>query len=68
MTQLEHDQMSEIQRSQMNQVLRDIERLNESVKAAVSEGLTIEINRAARHHCGGGNWGDVMSPRFMAKA
>jgi hypothetical protein len=66
MTQIELGTMSDTQRSQINQVLHDIERLNESVKAAVNQGLTIEIARAARHHCGTGNWGDVMRPRFVA--
>jgi hypothetical protein len=68
MTTLEHNAMSHMQRSQMEQVLSDIERLNRTIREAVETGLTIELVRAARHHCGGGNWGDVMSPKFLAKA
>ncbi len=67
MTKFENDNMSTSQRSQMEQVLSDIERLNQTVKQAVDAGLTIEFVRAARHHCGAGNWGDVMRPQFLAK-
>jgi hypothetical protein len=67
MTHFESNSMSQIQRSQMERVLDDLERLNQTIKQAVEAGLTIEIIRAARHHCGGGNWGDVMSPKFLAK-
>jgi hypothetical protein len=52
----------------MERVMSDLERLNHTIKEAVETGLTIELVRAARHHCGSGNWGDVMSPKFLAKA
>jgi hypothetical protein len=67
MTRIDTRNMTSTQRQQMTHVLEHIEKLNRSVKQAVESGLTIEISRAARHHCGGGNWGDVMSTQVSAK-
>ena len=36
--------------------------LNAAVCKAVEAGVSIELQRSARHHCGGGNWGDLMMP------
>jgi hypothetical protein len=40
----------------------DLERLNAAVMRAVDAGLSVELSRSARHHCGGGFWGDLLTP------
>lgn len=40
----------------------EIHRLNNAVVQAVEAGMTVELVRASRHHCGAGNWGDMMVP------
>jgi hypothetical protein len=29
---------------------------------AVEAGVSVELIRSARHHCGNGNWGDLLTP------
>ncbi len=60
--------MSEAQRAHVLTVMYDLEKLNASVRKAVDSGLTIELERASRHHCGQGHWGDVMKPNFVKQA
>lgn len=43
----------------------DLHRLNQAVMACVEAGLSIELQRAARHHKDGGYWGDLMVPVIM---
>lgn len=40
----------------------DLHRLNQSVMRAVDAGVSVELIRSARHHCGDGNWGDLLVP------
>ena len=40
----------------------ELDRLNHAVRGAVEAGLSVEMQRAERYHCGRGNWGDVMRP------
>jgi hypothetical protein len=54
--------MTEHQQSSLEAVAINLAKLNQSIKEAVASGLSIEIQRAARHHAGGGYWGDIMVP------
>ncbi len=40
----------------------DLHRLNQSVARCVDAGLSVELQRTARHHAEGGYWGDLMVP------
>lgn len=40
----------------------DLHRLNQSVIRAVDAGVSVELIRSSRHHCGEGNWGDLLVP------
>ena len=37
-------------------------RLNQAVVKAVESGLSVELQRTARHHADGGYWGDLLVP------
>ena len=43
-------------------VAAELERLNAAIRAAVDAGLSVELQRSERYHCGGGCWGDMMKP------
>ena len=43
-------------------VAAELERLNAVIRAAVDAGLSVELHRSERYHCGGGCWGDMMRP------
>ncbi|MGR3434009.1 MAG: hypothetical protein ACU0CO_03835 [Shimia sp.] len=40
----------------------EVHRLNTAIIEAVEAGMTVEMVRASRHHCGEGRWGDMMVP------
>jgi hypothetical protein len=46
----------------------DLHRLNQSVMRAVDAGVSVELIRSARHHCGDGNWGDLLVPVIVKNA
>jgi hypothetical protein len=54
--------LSDTQQAAIRAIANDLHRLNSSVIAAVEQGLSVELSRTARHHCGTGNWGDLMVP------
>ena len=54
--------MSADQQSVIRMVANDLHRLNQSVMKAVEAGVSVELVRSARHHCGNGNWGDLLIP------
>ena len=54
--------MNEMQSEAVRRLANDLHRLNNSVIAAVDAGLSIELQRGARHHAEGGYWGDLMIP------
>jgi hypothetical protein len=62
-SQLEN--MSDDQRSSFMTVAKGIEQLNQSIRSAVDNGLSIELQRVGRHHDGGGFWGDIMMPHIV---
>lgn len=55
-------QMNEDQRSAIRMVANDLHRLNTAVMKAVDSGLSVELQRTARHHADGGYWGDLLVP------
>ncbi|MEF2073382.1 SMc00767 family acetate metabolism repressor [Consotaella aegiceratis] len=54
--------MDEAQQAAVRRLANDLHRLNLSVIAAVEAGVSVELVRSSRHHCGNGNWGDLMIP------
>ena len=54
--------MSENQQAAIRMLANDLHRLNQSVMKAVESGVSVELVRSARHHGGGGNWGDLLTP------
>jgi hypothetical protein len=54
--------MTEKQRVAINRLANELHRLNNAVIAAVDSGISVELQRGARHHAEGGYWGDLMIP------
>ncbi|MGY6707498.1 MAG: SMc00767 family acetate metabolism repressor [Rhizobiaceae bacterium] len=54
--------MSGDQQAAIRMLANDLHRLNQSVMKAVDAGVSVELVRSARHHGGGGNWGDLLIP------
>jgi hypothetical protein len=61
-------EMSEKQRLAINRLANDLHRLNNAVISAVETGISIELQRGARHHVDGGFWGDLMIPIVVKQA
>ena len=55
-------EMSEAQRTAINRLANELHRLNNAVISAVETGISVELQRGARHHVEGGFWGDLMIP------
>ena len=55
-------EMSEAQKTAINRLANDLHRLNNAVINAVETGISVELQRGARHHAEGGFWGDLMIP------
>jgi hypothetical protein len=60
--------MNTDQQSVIRMVANDLHRLNQSVMKAVEAGVSVELVRTARHHCGNGNWGDLLIPVIVTHA
>ena len=54
--------MTERQKQAVMTLANELHRLNHAVVKAVESGLSIELQRVARHHADGGYWGDLMIP------
>ncbi|MFO1034926.1 MAG: hypothetical protein U1E15_12950 [Hyphomicrobiales bacterium] len=54
--------MTEKQRDAIHRLANDLHRLNTSMISAVECGLSVELQRGARHHAEGGYWGDLLIP------
>ena len=54
--------MNENQRHAIHRLATELHRLNNAVIAAVESGISVELQRGARHHTEGGFWGDLMIP------
>ena len=53
------------QQDSVDAVLREVEALNAAIREAVASGVSVEMLRAARHHCGTGCWGDQLRPQVV---
>ena len=54
--------MSDTQTAALRSLGNDLHRLNQSVVRCVEAGLSVELQRTARHHAEGGYWGDLLVP------
>lgn len=54
--------MNDRQSQAIRLLANELHRLNNAVIAAVESGLSVELQRGARHHAEGGFWGDLMIP------
>lgn len=54
--------MSDEQQAAIRQLANELHRLNQSVVRCVESGLSVELQRTARHHAEGGYWGDLLVP------
>jgi hypothetical protein len=54
--------MNNDEQAAIRRLANDLHRLNQSVMQAVEAGVSVELIRSARHHCGNGNWGDLLTP------
>ncbi len=59
--------MSDEQSAAIRNLGNDLHRLNRSVMRCVESGLSVELQRTARHHAEGGYWGDLMVPVVVKK-
>jgi hypothetical protein len=55
-------EMSDEQKLAINRLANELHRLNNAVISAVETGISVELQRGARHHAEGGFWGDLMIP------
>ena len=55
-------EMDDAQKSAIRMLANDLHRLNQAVMKAVETGLSVELQRTARHHPEGGYWGDLLMP------
>ena len=60
--------MNDKQSEAIRRLANDLHRLNNAVIAAVDVGLSVELQRACRHHAEGGFWGDLMIPIVVKQA
>jgi hypothetical protein len=60
-------QMNDEQRSSFLAVASQVDNLNACIRKAVNSGLSIEVQRTARHHDEAGAWGDLMMPSVVRK-
>lgn len=60
--------MSERQITAIRRVANELHRLNTAVIEAVDCGLSVELQRGARHHADGGYWGDLMIPVIVKQS
>ena len=60
--------MNDKQSEAIRRLANELHRLNNAVIAAVDSGLSVELQRGARHHAEGGSWGDLMIPIVVKQA
>ena len=60
--------MNDKQSEAIRRLANELHRLNNAVIAAVDSGLSVELQRGARHHAEGGYWGDLMIPVVVKQA
>ena len=57
--------MNDDQQTIIRILANELHRLNYTIMKAVEAGASVELSRAARHHSGDGNWGDLLVPVIM---
>ena len=55
-------EMTEEQSSAIRSLANELHRLNQAVMRCVESGLSVEIQRTARHHSEDGHYGDLLVP------
>ena len=55
-------EMTEAQSSAIRSLANELHRLNQAVVRCVESGLSVEIQRTARHHSEDGHYGDLLVP------
>jgi hypothetical protein len=55
-------EMSEAQSAAIRGLANELHRLNQAVVRCVEAGLSVEIQRTARHHSEDGHYGDLLVP------
>ena len=60
--------MSEDQQAAIRALGNELHRLNQAVVRCVESGLSVELQRTARHHAEGGYWGDLLVPVVMKQS
>ena len=48
--------------AKIRELANNLHKLNNSIIGAVEAGVTVELIRSSRHHCGAGNCGDLLVP------
>jgi hypothetical protein len=61
-TEAQTTTMSDAQTAALRMLGNDLHRLNQAVVRCVDAGLSVELQRTARHHADGGYWGDLLVP------
>lgn len=54
--------LSDDQQNAIRSLGNELHRLNQAVARCVDSGLSVELQRTARHHAPGGYWGDLLVP------
>jgi hypothetical protein len=54
--------MTEEQQAAIRALGNELHRLNQAVMRWVVTGVSVELQRTARHHAEGGYWGDLLVP------
>ena len=54
--------MTDAQQAAIRALGNELHRLNYAVMRCVDTGLSVELQRTARHHAEGGFWGDLLVP------
>jgi len=61
-------EMTEEQEAAIRALGNELHRLNYAVIRCVEAGLSVELQRTARHHAEGGFWGDLLVPIVVKRA
>ena len=60
--------MTDEQAAAIRMLGNELHRLNQTVVRCVEAGLSVELQRTARHHAEGGYWGDLLVPVVMKQS
>jgi len=61
-------EMSDGQLAAIRALGNELHRLNQAVVRCVESGMSVELQRTARHHAEGGYWGDLLVPVVVKRA